>query len=331
MNKLRFIFIFFVIILFSCFGKLESSQEDSINNDIIYNIEENGLFLFIPSEEIMVDYMNFFLYLLAWDKNEVDVDNESATIFFENYIGIDSLHSLLFESFLRYTKNQNIRTSVINYFDIYEINTSFSNSLRKLYASKLEIVQSGGNEKFRYNYNDLEYDENINLFYFEEINTFNHEIGLLLFDNNWDMISYTNPDITDMDTFTLIYGGGTNSITVTFSRYLNIDENNIESKFNLTLYNERYADNWFLNELQLEGILNRAGAERYIISHGIGSDFVINSIETGTFNAYLYNKDRNTLYLISYYMNFSPLNIHFSERNRIFNLLLFNLLFVFTK
>jgi fructosamine-3-kinase len=35
------------------------------------------------------------------------------------------------------------------------------------------------------------------------------------------------------------------------------------------------------------------------------------------------------LYHVSYYMNMSPINIHYQERQRIYNFLLFQLLFVF--
>jgi hypothetical protein len=46
-------------------------------------------------------------------------------------------------------------------------------------------------------------------------------------------------------------------------------------------------------------------------------------------NVYLYNRDNKILYEISYFMNFSPININFSEREKIFNLLFFQILFVF--
>jgi len=78
----------------------------------------------------------------------------------------------------------------------------------------------------------------------------------------------------------------------------------------------------------LEGVLSRARADRIAIAHGLGSDFNGN-MEMGTFNAYLYNKKEKIMYEISYFMNFSQSNIFFSERNRIYNFLFFQLLFIF--
>jgi hypothetical protein len=300
-----------------------------INFAIISYAQEKGdLFLYIPTNEIMSDYINMHSYLSAWDKNEIEVDDIRVEALYTNHIGKDTLQSLLFESFLRYTKNKDIQNRILTYIDRNNINTNFSNILKKLYSAIPVTRKQDGKDIIQYNYNNLEYDENIDLFSFGESQVFNRELGLLLFNNDWNIVSFNNENNTNEESFFLIYGGGTNSMTIHFRKYINIEENNIESKFNLAYYKGRYNENWEIIELPFDGILSRAGADRIIIAHGLGPD-IIETIETGTFNVYLYDKNKKTLYEVGYFMNFSPININFSERNRIFNYLFFQILFVF--
>ena len=292
--------------------------------------EADNLFLYIPSNEIMSNYLNLHSYLSAWDKNNEIVENRLLSEFFINYVGNDTIQSLLFESFLRFTKNKNIQNQILDYISINNINTNFTENLKKLYAAVPIIRQSNGKDTIQYNFNNIEFDENINLFLFKEQYTFNNEIGLLLFENNWNNISFNNSANKNIDAFFLMFGGGTNALTITFRRYANVSENELESIYNAMAYKNKYNDKWKVTSLPLEGILERAGANKITIAHGLGPD-IIDTIETGTFNIYLYKEEANVLYEVSYFMNFSPININFSERNRIFNLLFFQTLFTFLK
>jgi hypothetical protein len=298
-----------------------------ITVNIIIAQEKGQLFLYIPDNETMADYLNMYSYLKDWDRDEIVVDDSRLSALFTYYIGKETLQSLLFESFLRYTKNKDIQNRIINYIDKNKINNSFANNLKKIYAAISVIKQSSGKNVIQYNYNNLEFEENMNLFHFNEVEFFNNELGLLLFDNDWNIMSFSGTN-KDEESFFLIYGGGTNSMTIHFSKYSNINEQDIETKYKLNFYNEKYKGNWKITELLLDGILNRAGADKIVIAHGLGPD-IIETIETATFNVYLYNRDNKILYEISYFMNFSPININFSERERIFNLLFFQILFVF--
>jgi hypothetical protein len=291
--------------------------------------ETGNLFLYIPSNEIMSDYLNLHSYLRAWDKDEINIDNERLSLFFINFVGIDTLQSLLFEAFLRYTKNKNIQSQILGYINSNNVNTNFANSLRKLYTSVPIVRQSDGKDRIQYSYANTEFDENINLFLFSERYTFDNEIGFLLFDNDWSNLSLNNPDNKDEASFFLMYGGGTNSIRISFRKYSNLDEKDIDTKYNLVFYNDLYRDNWKITTMPLEGILNRAGADKIVVAHGLGPDKFIQTIETATFNVYLYSKQNKILYEVSYFMNFSHVNIHFTERERIFNFLFFQTLFVF--
>jgi hypothetical protein len=296
----------------------------------VFAQEENGLFLYIPDNATMSEYFNLRNYLNAWDNNEFNIDDDRLSRFFQNFVGEDTLESLLFESFLRYTKNKTIQNQVINFINSNNINTNFTNSLRKIYSAVPIVRQSEGKNVTQYNYNNIEFDENINLFYFNENYAFNNELGFLLFENDWNIITF-NPQNDNEQSFTLLFGGGTNSMSIRFTKYLNVAEENIESKYRENFYNERYNGNWRITPLPLEGILSRSGADKIVIAHGLGSDNHIEIIETVTLNVYLYKKSENILYEVSYFMNVSPVNIHFAERNRIFNLLFFQILFVFIK
>jgi hypothetical protein len=294
--------------------------------------EAGDLFLNIPSNETMSDYLNLYSYLRAWDRDEVNVDNELLSAFFTNYVGINTLRGLLFESFLRYTKNKNIQSQILNYINSNNVNTNFANSLKKLYVAIPVVRQADGKDLVQYNYNNTEFDENINLFHFTESYTFYNEIGLLLFNNDWNMFTYNNSANRNIEAFFLLFGGETNALTITFRRYTNITSDELESVYNASGYRQRHGEKWAVIALPLEGILSRADADRVTIAYGLSPDLINNpNIETGTFNVYLYKEAENILYEISYFMNIAPTNIHFSERNRMFNLLLFQTLFAFIR
>ena len=293
--------------------------------------ETGSFFLYIPDNEAMSDYLNMQSYLKDWDKNEINVDEENLSALFNNYIGKETLESLLFESFLRYTKNKNIQNRVLTYIKKNKLKTNFTESLKKLYAAVPIVKQADGKDVTQYSFNNSEFDENINLFLFDEVGFFNNEIGMLLFDNDWGIMTLKNiKDNSDAgkDSFVLIYGGGTNSMTISFDKYSNIDEKNIESKIK-TDYYKKYNDNWKITTLPLEGILSRAGADKFIIVYGVGNDNYFKEIEEASFSSYLYNKRNKVLYEIRFFMNFSSANISFLERGRIFNLLFFQTLFIF--
>jgi hypothetical protein len=295
----------------------------------IFAQEANSLFFYIPNEEEISDYMNLYAYLRAWDVNKVTVDNESLAMIFPNYVGKNTVESLLFEAFLRYTTNKDIQKQILEYLNTNKIDTNFANGLRKLYSSFPRIKRSYDRKEYLfYIYNDSEYDENINLFLFDEAEALNNEIGLLLFNNKWDLFSVTPSSAETSNEFFISYGGDTNSMYIHFKKHTDIDEKNIEAKYRLAYYYNLYK-NWELAEIPLEGILKRAGADKITVGYGFGADKTIKTIESATANIYLYNKQTKTLYEVGYFMNFSPININYANRERIFNFLLFQVLFVF--
>ena len=302
----------------------------SISAGVFAQEGHDEFFLYIPNNEEMVSFLGMYRYLRAWDDNDHLVDDERFAALMNNFIDDDTMDSLMFEAYLRYTKNAAIRQRVLNFLDENRIESGFANSLRMLYASVPVIMEEGDSNRddvIQYNFNNAYFDENIDLFNFSEVYLFNGEMGMLLFDNNWQIISLDS----DPDRFFLIFGGGTNSMTVGFRRHTNFNEDDLDSAIRTEHHNNLYGDRWNTVDLPIFGILERAGADRYIIGEGSGPDRFIPEIQTGTFNTYLYNRDRRILYEVSYYMNFSVINIHFEQRTRIYNYLLFHTLFMFLR
>ncbi|MDR1388463.1 MAG: hypothetical protein LBJ31_00605 [Treponema sp.] len=280
--------------------------------------QTGDLFLYVPSEEIMREYMGMHTYLEQWDNDKIQLDNERLARIFTGFVGEDTLQGLLVESFLRNTKNKTIQNQVVNYINKNRINTGFAAALKKLYAAVPVIHDEDGRQVTQYVYNKSQYEENIDLFSFNEVEFLNGELGMLLFDNKWGVITFEG----EGGFSTLIYGGGTNSITLRFNKYPRIQEKDVESTASFS------GENWRTFEPPLEGILARSGADRIIAGYRIGPG-MIESIDEGTFTVYLYNKKSRNLYEVTYYMNFSAANINYTERTRIYNFLLFQLLFVF--
>ena len=286
--------------------------------------EENKYFFYIPSTEEMQSYFSMKNYLSQWDAGKRVVDDLTFDKIYRNNIGKETINSLLLESFFRNTRNAKIRQQLKQYIKSNKIDSSFSKAIVKKIDSKLEKEKTSEKEVWRYNYDDKEFDENINLFNFREAGVFNNKLGMLLFDNDWNQISFSQKEKTSEDKFFLIYGGGTNSITINFYEKNGVKREDLDVAMNQGYYKNRHPNNWQSIELEREGILWNCGADKYIIA--FGSDPESNS---ATFNAYLYDEKEKRLYLMSTSMNFSKINMFYSERYRIYNYLLFNSLFCF--
>jgi viroplasmin and RNaseH domain-containing protein len=202
---------------------------------ILFSVElfaESNFFSYIPSEEEAQVFIVMRSFFKEWNDNKIKVDDDVFAALFKDYLGKDTLHSLLFEAFLRYTKNKNIQNRVLKYIKDNKLESNFTETLKKLYAAKEIKRKIDGKDVIQYVYNNQEYDENINLFWSNEVRVFNHELGLLLFANDWRMITRNDEDDTNRSVASLIYGGGTNSMSIAFRKYSNVDSKNVESKFN---------------------------------------------------------------------------------------------------
>jgi hypothetical protein len=319
-NTLRKEKAFYVFILLLSIGYRAISQE---------KIDTN-LFLYVPTIEETTNYLNFYKYLNNFDNNKIQINDEKLKQLYVMYSGKDNISSLLFESYLRFTSNNEVRQRILGIITNNKLNDSFSLSLVRLYNSSVEDVNGKNQQDKRFNYNDVYYDEHINQFTQDEIGLFDKHLGIMLNRNSWGFLEYQNTKddskIEDKNNVMAIYGGGTNSMNISFKRIPNISKEDFKIKEIDASIGKKGYQNWKIIELSNEGILHNSGTDLFVIGFGYGPD-IFSPIESGRFEGYLYNSKQNTGYTVDYYMNISPKNNNYENRYRLWNKLLFQLLF----
>jgi hypothetical protein len=330
--------------------------------------QSSELFLYVPTDDEMGRFMGMHQFLREWDENKREVDAKALDALYSANVGKNTLNGLQFEAFLRNTKNADVRKEVLGYLDAHALSDPFAACLRKLYAATELPQAAGGSAARRYSYQDEEFDEDIDLFDFYETGFFDQKLGLLLFDNGWEQVSLNggtpaNPEAsaaqaatadakapdkapvakdrdaaTDataqgtapaptVESFYLIYGGGTSTMTVYCKKYVGLPAEKIGATLAAEPFPAKY-ESWKAFGLDAKGILAGSGASKYVVAYGVGPDS-IPGIDSGAFNAYLYDDKTETLYEVSSSINFSPMNINYATRDRIYNYVLFNTLFCF--
>lgn len=286
-----------------------------------------SIFFYIPTDDEIQYYMNFFERLKGIETKKINHDELSY--FYDTFLQNDkyrnTYQSLLLESYLLSTKNDDVKKSIINHISNKKYKDEFSKVLLRLYSSKKESTLQNQKEQIRFNFKDQYYDENINLFNMKEVKFFDEELGLVLFnDNNWNVLTLNDKE-KNRDAISLISGGGTNSITISLIKY-KIDDYKkfLTDVINSPLYKKKY-DNYKLSELPNEGILSRSGADKIFLGAGYGND-IIPGIESFSSTLYMYSEKKKCGYAITYYMNFSSINNNFELKNRLYNHLLFQII-----
>lgn len=294
--------------------------------------EERNYFFYIPSTKEMQIYFSMKHYLSEWESGKRIVDDKTFDAIYQDNIGKKTLNSLLLESFFRHTRNDAIKKQLNNYIVKNKIKTTFAQSIqKKINSTELKMIRpESGKEVVRYSYLDTEFDENINLFDFDEVSIFDGKLGVLLFNNDWTELSLNSQEQKNDTVFFLTFGGETNSMIIGFKEKSNIEFSALDDAMDMDVWKSKYPHNWKSIELKQEGVLWNSGAEKYSIAYGYGPD-IIPEIDSAACNAYLYNKKEKKLYIITTFMNFSKSNIFYTERYRIFNYVLFNSLFYFLK
>jgi hypothetical protein len=287
----------------------------------------DSIFVYIPQENEIQFYMNLYEKLKNIENNKMD--SNALVSYYDTFLKQqkyrETYQSLLFESYLLNTQNENVKKIILAHIKELKYNDEFSKALIRLYASKKEKVVLDKKEELHYNYQNKYFDENIDLFHMKEINTFNNELGIMFFDqNSWKNIIIKDKNQEKND-ITFICGGGTNSISLSLEKHNIPDSLNFfkyvdKSKF----YKEKYK-NFKLNELPTQGVLSRSGADKINIGIGYGKD-QIPEIESFTVILYMYSKNKKCGYVITYYMNFSKINNNYEFRNRIYNHLIYQIL-----
>lgn len=293
-------------------------------------------FLYSLDSEEFTYFYQCYSWLNQWDAGKSEVSDEDFALVYENRIGKDDFTSMLFENFFRYTSNEKIQNQVKNYILENDLSEQpFEKSLLKKIDSKKETHEQSGKESIRYSYNDSEYDENINFFNFAQVHPFDDELGLLLFANDWQILSWQNDETEgkpNEKSLFLIAGGGTNSITITLKEFENVVINSDEDLIEVAGLNpiaNKYKEDWYFFELEKSGVLHNCGVDNYFIGYGIGSDQFVPEIAAGDFLTCMYKQSTGKLYLVDTYMNFSKININYETRNRLFNYLMFYTFFCY--
>lgn len=318
MIKKRVFFLSALFVFFICFfGAAAEGRE--------------GLF-YIPD----MDEMSFFIesqsFLKKAENGKTSLSDAQFKNIYSREIGQDFFSSMLYENFFRVTENETLKKQLKTYIKKENLETDYAKTLLKKLDSEKKVYEKDGKKSIRYSYKNKEFDENINLFDFVEVHPFKDEFGMLLFNNDWDILTYTSEGSgqkeNNKDIF-LIYGGNTNSITVRITEYENIvNEDDLQKVFKNEFYEKKYPDAWYFMELDKEGILETCGAERYFVGCGKGPD-LIPEIDCGTFNGFLYNKAMQKVFSVSFFMNFSQINMNYEIRDRLFDYVRFFTLFCF--
>ena len=293
-------------------------------------------FLYLVSTDEFNYYFQSYSWLKKWEDGEVKVSDKEIANIYEEQIGKNTLTSMLFENFFRNTQNKEIQKQIKKYIQKKKLSDNpFEKALLKKYDSIEQQYEQSGKKLIKYSYKDSEFDENINLFDFTEVHPFNDELGMLLFVNDYSILrwkSMESEEYTDDKEFILMFGGGTNSITI---RLKEIEDVNPTSKeeileiANIDNIKNKYKDDWFITELDKVGVLENCGVDNYFIGYGIGSDVYIPEIAAGDFITIMYKKETKKIYEIYTYMNFSKININYEIRNRLYNYILFYTLFCY--
>ncbi|MBN1533463.1 MAG: hypothetical protein JXA20_12415 [Spirochaetes bacterium] len=289
-----------------------------------------GLFFYSPDQRAVDDYFNLYEFLSQWEGNRRTVPDERLAQYYRGYRRSNTLQGLLFESFLRQTRNPQVRKQVLRLIERSRLDDEFSKSLVRLYSSRESKTVREGKERITSSYQNRYFDEGINLFSHGESRLFGGRLGLLLFDNPWSGIQYTKKGGADPDDLSLIVGGETNALVAMFMRFRNVSFEEFKRTRMERRHNYNAYGNWRVRPLEKRGILERCGADRVFLGVGTGPD-TVQGIERGTFTLYLYSDGRREGYEVSYLMNFSPRNNNYAMRYRIWSTLLMQLNFVYLK
>lgn len=181
---------------------------------------------YIPSDQEIQTYMNLYNQLKAFEDDKFDIKQLGklySTLQSKNNYG--TYQRILFESYLISTKNAKIKKYMTDYLSKNaKRNDEFAKVLIRLYKSKEEKYKKEGHDYIRYISKNERFDENINLFDMNEVLVLDKSIGVMLFENNWSVLQFSNPEDKneEKNKLTLLYGGGTNSLKIKFKKTENI-------------------------------------------------------------------------------------------------------------
>lgn len=317
--------------------KIVSSESAQIDQtDQTDQTDQYQQFLYIVSKDELEYFMQSWNWLKNWDAGEIHITDDEFAELYESEMNKNTFSSMLYENFFRNTANSEIQKQLQNYILKNNLgNKNLEKALLKKINSEKESYEQSGKTLYKYAYKNTEYDENINLFDFDEVHPFDDEFGMLVFNNDWQVLTFHSTETgeqTDDKNFILMVGGGTNTISIGIEEIENIKINSkedIEQINKIKNIASKYKDDWFFEEIEQVEILENCGVDKYYIGYGIGPDRFISEIAGGDFVTCLYNSKTNKVYIVDTYMNFSKININYEIKDRLYNYLLFFTLFCY--
>jgi len=229
-----------------------------------------------------------------------------------------------------FTKNPAIKKYILNYILENNYQDEFSLTLLRLYQGVEEKYETNNKEYYKIKTVGGLVDEQINLFNMNEVTVFDGGLGLMLFDNDWAIISINNENKkTNENNLSLVYGGGTNSIAVYLKEIKDISFDDFKKiEIDGEFYKKKFSD-YQIFELPKEGVLSRAGADNIYIGIGNDEDAAFPDIMNFSSIMYLYSSEKKTGYIIDCFMNISKKNNNYKIKNALFNHIYFQNLLSF--
>jgi len=274
--------------------------------------EENPIKFYVPSRGEVNAYINLQKYLAKCESSVIEKNDQVLWSIFELSFKYNNIiQTYLIEAFLRNTKNISIQNAYLEYLKSKSIETDETKKILLIWGKRTPVQSNAEAYKLA---NDEIY-EYINLTGMKEIGFFDNNLYLTIPNNKWNIMSIGN------DSQFLIYGGGTNSVTISIKKYdFSIDD----SKHIVEVEKNRFPNEVF-NELEINDFLKLCNSEYMVIKYGC--DNVDGIYSSANIDLYLYSKKSSIGYKISYFMNFSDINILADEAPKIYSYLAEMILF----
>ncbi len=294
-------------------------QETVLVNGPAIAIADEITDVYIPTDEEISCFLSAYNYLCGVEAGEQKFPENYGEILFTNDVPGKDYTSLMFRFYLIGMENEDLRCQILTYLKTHTMSDAYSKSLEK----KLQSVKVMNRDSVRFCYNDSEYDENINLFGLSEMHPFDDEFGMLILRNDYHELSYNEADNEDdRKNIWLMCGGGTNSLSIQISEYDHIaDEAAVLAVLHPEFFESKF-ENWELIDVPLSGILERSGATKYYVGIGHGPD-IIPEIDCARIIGCLWSEENQKLYEVSYFMNFSQINMYYENRYDMYRYLVF--------
>jgi hypothetical protein len=273
---------------------------------VFAQVNINPIKFYIPSGAEVNAYINLQKYLAKCNSSNVEMDDKVLLNIFKLSFKYDNiLQTYLIEAFLRNTKNISVQMAYKEYLKAHSIETEETKKILLIWGQK-SYVKSNAEAYDLENGKRYEY---INLTGLQDIGFFDNHLYLTVPNNEWNILSFNK------EPRFLIFGGGTNSMSISVKKYnCSIDD----FKNHINDDKIKYG-NEVIRELEINDFLKLCNSNYMVIKYGCENDN--GSYLSGNIDLYLYSMQLGNGYKVSYFMNFSDINILADEAPRIYSFL----------